>query len=328
MPAWQPRSSRCARWCCWRRICCTTALRAGWIWRPTPHLCRLIWHPLSIPDDAEVPAVPCQVEKAEKREEAVAVAVVQLLPPAGSSGGGSGGDPSGSHFLLVQRPPAGLLAGLWQFPLLQLGPEAADSPQRQQQLMDDYLEAQLGAALRPAGSKAGTAGGDPTAALTVVERRPLGQLVHVFSHIRMTMKVETIVLQVGRVSTRLRGLPCAQQGYQGGRSGCCRQRFPPSLAGDIGWALAAKGGRVRCIRRDHFVNMRLLCAELTVSLALLPVLSGFPSRPGTSSCAVPGCPFGRASWTRRRGQRTRRRAGRRCSGCPAARCRQRGSPVV
>lgn len=146
---------------------------------------------------------PTKVEKAEKREEAVAVAVVQLLPPAGSSGGGGDGDPSGSHFLLVQRPPAGLLAGLWQFPLLQLGPEAADSPQRQQQLMDDYLEAQLGAALRPAGSKAGTAGGDPTAALTVVERRPLGQLVHVFSHIRMTMKVETIVLQ-GELDTSSR----------------------------------------------------------------------------------------------------------------------------
>ncbi|KAL4424064.1 hypothetical protein ABPG75_001365 [Micractinium tetrahymenae] len=147
---------------------------------------------------------PTKVEKAEKREETVAVAVVQLLPPAGSSstsgGGGGGTDLASSRFLLVQRPAAGLLAGLWQFPLLQLGPEAADSPPRQQQLMDKYLEAQLGAPLRPAGSTAGAAGGG---GLAVVERRPLGQLVHVFSHIRMTMKVERIVLQ-GELDTSAR----------------------------------------------------------------------------------------------------------------------------
>lgn len=33
--------------------------------------------------------------------------------------------------------------------------------------------------------------------LRVVERRPLGELVHVFSHIRMTMRVERLVVQVG-----------------------------------------------------------------------------------------------------------------------------------
>ncbi len=31
--------------------------------------------------------------------------------------------------------------------------------------------------------------------MAVLERRPLGSLVHVFSHIRMTMKVERILLQ-------------------------------------------------------------------------------------------------------------------------------------
>ena len=66
-----------------------------------------------------------QVEKAEKREETVAVAVVQLAPP-----GASPADLPATHFLLVQRPPAGLLAGLWQFPLLQLASEAAESTVR------------------------------------------------------------------------------------------------------------------------------------------------------------------------------------------------------
>lgn len=142
------------------------------------------------------------MEKAEKREETVAVAVVQLLPVAGSGGSAGGSDVAGSHFLLVQRPPSGLLAGLWQFPLLQLGPEEAGSLPRQQQLMDEYLEAQLGAALCPAGSTS-AAGEGPTKALAVVDRRPLGQLVHVFSHIRMTMRVERIVLQ-GELDTQPR----------------------------------------------------------------------------------------------------------------------------
>lgn len=44
-----------------------------------------------------------QVEKAKKREETAVVAVVELL---------SAGKPSGSKFLLLQRPKDGLLAGV------------------------------------------------------------------------------------------------------------------------------------------------------------------------------------------------------------------------
>lgn len=43
-----------------------------------------------------------QTEKAKKREDTAAVAVVELLPGAGASG---------SKFLLLQRPKDGLLAG-------------------------------------------------------------------------------------------------------------------------------------------------------------------------------------------------------------------------
>jgi A/G-specific adenine glycosylase len=139
------------------------------------------------------------VEKAEKREETVAVAVVQLVPPGASATGAAG--LAASRFLLVQRPPSGLLAGLWQFPLLQLPEDAGEEPRRQQQLMDDYLEAQLGLRLVP--KQAGSSGGGSGSgggSVAVVERRPLGSLVHVFSHIRMTMKVERILLQ-GDIST-------------------------------------------------------------------------------------------------------------------------------
>ena len=47
-----------------------------------------------------------------------------------------------------------------------------------------------------AGGSSSGGGSRGGGSVTVVERRPLGSLVHVFSHIRMTMKVERILLQV------------------------------------------------------------------------------------------------------------------------------------
>lgn len=139
-------------------------------------------------------STPVQVEKADKREESVAVAVVQLVPPGASAGSA---DLAASRFLLVQRPPSGLLAGLWQFPLVPLSSSAGGGqsgggegggprPQQQQQAaVDAYLEAQLGARLVPAADAA-------PGRLAVLERRALGELVHVFSHIRMTMKARAV----------------------------------------------------------------------------------------------------------------------------------------
>jgi A/G-specific adenine glycosylase len=120
--------------------------------------------------------LPTRVARAAKREEAVAVAVVRLLPPAGAAGRG------GAKYLLVKRPPGGLLAGLWELPL---APVAADAPPAARRAaLDALLERLLGA--RP-----GAAGG----VLQVEERRPLGDAVHVFSHIRMTMRAEALTLR-------------------------------------------------------------------------------------------------------------------------------------
>lgn len=105
---------------------------------------------------ADHPTTRPQVEKAEKREETVAVAVVAVVPRGAPASGAAA--QAASRFLLVQRPSSGLLAGLWQFPLLQLAGEAEEAPLQQQQLMDQHLEAVLGVRLAPQGVAAGPAG--------------------------------------------------------------------------------------------------------------------------------------------------------------------------
>lgn len=119
---------------------------------------------------------PAKVPKAAPREEYVAVCIVELessqikSTPAASS-----------SLLLVQRPPTGLLAGLWEFPSAPL-----DTPNSSVELrltaMDSYLENTLG-------FKIGTGG------YLVKKREEIGTYVHVFSHIRLHMFIELLVLQ-------------------------------------------------------------------------------------------------------------------------------------
>ncbi|KAL4539395.1 hypothetical protein Ndes2437B_g02226 [Nannochloris sp. 'desiccata'] len=146
---------------------------------------------------------PTKVQKAEKREESVAVAVVRIL-----SEGMKLSEKGAGKYLLVKRPPGGLLAGLWEFPLQPV--EADTSSSRRQEVMDDFLTGVLGeeilAEKLPTGSVSDVkkdALGETTAAaaapsasaLRVVERKSVGEVVHVFSHIRMTMHVEAVTLQ-------------------------------------------------------------------------------------------------------------------------------------
>jgi hypothetical protein len=134
------------------------------------------------------------------------------------------------HYLLVQRPDAGLLAGLWEFPggralgrlLLRRAAcvqlswttlaasagrltclaaschpgvviDCEPSPAARRTAVDAYLSTTLGVAGLQESSSKGPSPQLP-AGVRLVHRRQLGSAVHIFSHIRQTMHAEECVL--------------------------------------------------------------------------------------------------------------------------------------
>ncbi|XP_057513763.1 adenine DNA glycosylase-like isoform X3 [Actinidia eriantha] len=123
---------------------------------------------------AQVTDYPTKVIKSKKRHEFSAVSVVEIL---------DGQDmieelqPDG-RFLLVKRPDEGLLAGLWEFPSVLLGVETNLATRRY--AIDQFLKKSFNLDLKKS--------------CTVVLREDIGQYIHVFSHIRLKMYVELLVL--------------------------------------------------------------------------------------------------------------------------------------
>ncbi|NWV01288.1 MUTYH glycosylase, partial [Upupa epops] len=78
------------------------------------------------------------------------------------------------EYLIVQRPSSGLLAGLWEFPSLSLAPGLKEEKQRE--ALADHLQAWTGQAV------------------AVGELQLMGEVVHIFSHIRQTYVVYSLSL--------------------------------------------------------------------------------------------------------------------------------------
>ncbi|XP_057513759.1 adenine DNA glycosylase-like isoform X1 [Actinidia eriantha] len=136
---------------------------------------------------AQVTDYPTKVIKSKKRHEFSAVSVVEIL---------DGQDmieelqPDG-RFLLVKRPDEGLLAGLWEFPSVLLGVETNLATRRY--AIDQFLKKSFNLDLKKS--------------CTVVLREDIGQYIHVFSHIRLKMYVELLVLCLRGRKNVLHGKP-------------------------------------------------------------------------------------------------------------------------
>ena len=118
---------------------------------------------------------PVKVVKAKKRHDFSAVSVVKILEEQDISKGSQ----YNSRFLLVKRPNEGLLAGLWEFPSVLLDGEADGATRRKR--IDRFLKSfKL----------------DTKKNCRIVSREDVGECVHVFTHIHLTMYVELLVLHL------------------------------------------------------------------------------------------------------------------------------------
>lgn len=118
---------------------------------------------------------PVKGVKVKQRCDFSAVCVVELVGAETLNK-----NQSSSKFILVKRPEEGLLAGLWEFPSVLLDGEAV--PLARREAMDRFLEKNLKIDIRKT--------------CNIVLREDIGEFVHIFSHIRLKLYVELLVLQL------------------------------------------------------------------------------------------------------------------------------------
>ncbi|KNA15855.1 hypothetical protein SOVF_094390 [Spinacia oleracea] len=95
------------------------------------------------------------------------------------------------RYLLVKRPNEGLLAGLWEFPSVLLGQESEITIRRKE--IDKFLKASFNL--------------DAKKTFKVISREEVGEYVHIFSHIRLKMYVEYLIIHLKGGSKLLQSAP-------------------------------------------------------------------------------------------------------------------------
>lgn len=142
---------------------------------------------------------PTKSEKAAKREETVDVCVVEVVHSSFSSSDSSSSFPP--SVLLQKRPEGGLLAGLWEFPSIavpaaEAGKTSLSSSRRA--AVDDHVSRLLSGVSLPSEDNATAS---PTSPYKLLRREAIGEIIHVFSHIRMTLRVEHVRLEISSPSS-------------------------------------------------------------------------------------------------------------------------------
>lgn len=204
-----------------------------------------------LPEDHLVTAYPMKASRKKAREELDIVNVVEWRH-----------QPSrGRWFLLVRRPEggkfaynqvslcwevlliyrrpivhAGLLAGLHEFPTAQDQPRTLTASAMQDiphEMLSPWLDTQLRPYARAATQRPGRAGacvdGDSAASkvpLCIASIKPAGDVIHVFSHIKKTYRVQWVVLEGGgseppalvRPQAVIGGAKCQKRGSRASRS--------------------------------------------------------------------------------------------------------------
>ncbi|OEL37879.1 Adenine DNA glycosylase [Dichanthelium oligosanthes] len=127
----------------------------------------------------QVTDFPRVVPKVKPRSDFAAVCVVQIAQGLEEEMTDAKGN--ADLFLLIKRPEEGLLAGLWEFPLVLVDEGKTDSLNRRK-AMDKYLTKLLSI--------------DMEWKSDVILREDVGEHVHIFSHIRLAMYVELMIINL------------------------------------------------------------------------------------------------------------------------------------
>ncbi|KAF8180374.1 DNA glycosylase [Pholiota molesta] len=126
-----------------------------------------------------VTSYPMKVERKKAREELDLVHIVEWQPPTKSED---------RRFLMIRRPETGLLAGLYDFPSSVDVPKTITS-EAQNELAAETLSKII---------RSGVGNGSPeNGTLAISSIISGGDVVHIFSHIRKTYRVQWIILQGG-----------------------------------------------------------------------------------------------------------------------------------
>ncbi|KIM85727.1 hypothetical protein PILCRDRAFT_816934 [Piloderma croceum F 1598] len=148
--------------------------------------------PLPLPDGTPglVTAFPMKVERKKPREELDIVNVIEWRYDGRR------------FFLLVRRPEGGLLAGLYEFPTSPNVSGASASPSAQIKIPHTLLSTLLQSPPSPytainffAPKSQSTVPSSPE--LRISKIQPAGDVIHVFSHIKKTYRVQWVVLEGG-----------------------------------------------------------------------------------------------------------------------------------
>ncbi|XP_020531898.1 adenine DNA glycosylase isoform X5 [Amborella trichopoda] len=122
---------------------------------------------------------PVKVSKVKQREDFAAVCLVEITEKLDLESWKL--ESEKDIFLMIKRPDEGLLAGLWEFPSVLLD-ETNMGLCTRRSAMNKYLK--------------GTFGLETNRSSRVIFRGDVGEYVHIFTHIRLKMHVELLVLNL------------------------------------------------------------------------------------------------------------------------------------
>ncbi len=123
---------------------------------------------------AHVKLFPWKVEKSKVKEEHCAVCIIEDIAP--------GGKGQNASYLLEQRPNKGLLASMWQFPMLSFGNAEPPAPSERSARALSFAQAVATKHPRVPTTSAKS---------NLVASLALGTITHVFSHLVLHMHIYT-----------------------------------------------------------------------------------------------------------------------------------------